>query len=119
MQSQTLKANAPAPAVDENALNELLGRAINDVGATSLATLVLIGDELGLYRGLAAGGALVAAAGAEPVRGGRLVAVEAADGKAGGYALDEGGLLAHAVPSTVTRPRDFGSQCAQWHGPSV
>ena len=31
---------APAPAIDENRLNELLGRAINDVGATSLATLV-------------------------------------------------------------------------------
>ncbi len=48
---------APAPAIDENRLNELLGRAINDVGATSLATLVMVGDELGLYRGLAAGGA--------------------------------------------------------------
>jgi 2-polyprenyl-3-methyl-5-hydroxy-6-metoxy-1,4-benzoquinol methylase len=44
------------PSFDENLLNELLGRAINDVGATSLATLVLIGDELGLYRGLADGG---------------------------------------------------------------
>jgi SAM-dependent methyltransferase len=61
MQSQTLKADAPAPAFDENALNELLGRAINDVGATSLATLVLIGDELGLYRGLLAGGAQTSA----------------------------------------------------------
>jgi len=61
MQSQTLKADARAPAIDENALNELLGRAINDVGATSLATLVLIGDELGLYRGLVAGGAQTSA----------------------------------------------------------
>ena len=56
MHSQSLKAKeAPAP-INENALNELLGRAISDVGGTSLATLVLIGDELGLYRGLAAGG---------------------------------------------------------------
>jgi SAM-dependent methyltransferase len=47
----------PAPAIDESALHELLGKAITDVGATSLATLVLIGDELGLYRGLADGGA--------------------------------------------------------------
>ena len=52
------RSPAPAAAIDENRLNELLGRAINDVGATSLATLVMIGDELGLYRGLAAGGAL-------------------------------------------------------------
>jgi 2-polyprenyl-3-methyl-5-hydroxy-6-metoxy-1,4-benzoquinol methylase len=41
---------------DEQKLNELLGRAIGDMGAVSLAPLVLIGDELGLYRGLAAGG---------------------------------------------------------------
>src|SRR5262245_33851654 len=47
--------------IDQDKLNELLGRAIGDVGATSLATLVLIGDELGLYRGLAAGGAQTSA----------------------------------------------------------
>jgi len=41
---------------DEQKLNELLGRAIGDMGAVSLAPLVLIGDELGLYRGLADGG---------------------------------------------------------------
>jgi SAM-dependent methyltransferase len=52
---------APAPVIDEQALQELLGRAINDVGATSLATLVMIGDELGLYRELAAGGAQTSA----------------------------------------------------------
>jgi SAM-dependent methyltransferase len=63
MQAQSLKAEAPATAatIDENALHELLGKAITDVGATSLATLVLIGDELGLYRGLAAGGAQTSA----------------------------------------------------------
>jgi ubiquinone/menaquinone biosynthesis C-methylase UbiE len=46
---------SPAP-IDENALNGLLGRAILDFGATSLAPLVVIGDRLGLYRALAAGG---------------------------------------------------------------
>ena len=51
------QAQNPAPAFDEQVLNELLGRVINDVGATSLATLVLIGDELGLYRALDTGGA--------------------------------------------------------------
>src|SRR5215510_16618953 len=61
MKTNTLKADASAPAIDETALGELLGRAINDVGATSLATLVMIGDELGLYRGLAAGGAQTSA----------------------------------------------------------
>ena len=55
--SAQAQTRTPAPAFDENRLNELLGRAIRDVGATSLATLVMVGDELGLYRGLADGGA--------------------------------------------------------------
>ena len=55
-QAQT-QTPASATAFDEGRLNELLGRAISDVGATSLATLVMVGDELGLYRGLAEGGA--------------------------------------------------------------
>jgi len=44
------------PHVDSNKLNELLGRAVTDVGAVSIAPLVLIGDRLGLYRALAAQG---------------------------------------------------------------
>ena len=55
MQSTPVAAE-PQPTIDESALQQLLGRVINDVGGTSLATLVLIGDELGLYRGLASGG---------------------------------------------------------------
>jgi 2-polyprenyl-3-methyl-5-hydroxy-6-metoxy-1,4-benzoquinol methylase len=51
------KSVAPSRPLDENRLNDLLGRAITDVGGTSMAPLVLIGDRLGLYRGLAAGGA--------------------------------------------------------------
>jgi 2-polyprenyl-3-methyl-5-hydroxy-6-metoxy-1,4-benzoquinol methylase len=50
------KSTVPRP-VDENALHALLGRAITDFGGTSMAPLVLIGERLGLYRGLAAGGA--------------------------------------------------------------
>src|SRR5688572_17175295 len=48
---------APTAAINEQALNELLGRAIVDFGATSMASLVLIGDRLGLYRALAQAGA--------------------------------------------------------------
>jgi 2-polyprenyl-3-methyl-5-hydroxy-6-metoxy-1,4-benzoquinol methylase len=44
--------------VDENKLHELLGRAITDFGAASIAPLVVIGDKLGLYRKLAANGPL-------------------------------------------------------------
>jgi SAM-dependent methyltransferase len=54
------QAAIASPSIDENALNGLLGRAITDFGATSLAALVVIGDRLGLYRVLASGGALTA-----------------------------------------------------------
>jgi SAM-dependent methyltransferase len=51
----------PPALIDEETLNGLLGRAITDFGATSLAALVVIGDRLGLYRVLATHGALTAA----------------------------------------------------------
>jgi SAM-dependent methyltransferase len=38
-------------------LNEFLGQAVTDFGAAATVAMVLVGDELGLYRGLADGGA--------------------------------------------------------------
>jgi SAM-dependent methyltransferase len=52
------KTTPDTRSIDDTALNALLGRAITDFGATSLAPLVLIGDRLGLYRALADYGAL-------------------------------------------------------------
>jgi 2-polyprenyl-3-methyl-5-hydroxy-6-metoxy-1,4-benzoquinol methylase len=45
-----------APVIDEDRLNALLGQAVVEFGATVNAALVVIGDRLGLYRELAAGG---------------------------------------------------------------
>ena len=42
-------------SIDENKLNEFLGKAVGDLGAAMSATLVLVGDRLGLYKALAAG----------------------------------------------------------------
>jgi SAM-dependent methyltransferase len=42
-------------AIDEAKLNELLGRFVNDFGATGFAATVVIGDKLGLYQALASG----------------------------------------------------------------
>jgi SAM-dependent methyltransferase len=42
-------------AIDENKLNELLGKMLGDVGAAMGAALVLLGDKFGLYKALAAG----------------------------------------------------------------
>ncbi|OBK70717.1 methyltransferase domain-containing protein [Mycobacterium sp. 1274761.0] len=41
--------------VDEAKLNEFLGKAVGDLGAAISATLMLVGDRLGLYRELAKG----------------------------------------------------------------
>src|SRR3984957_16174723 len=43
-------------SVDPDRLNELLGKAVVDFGATFHAALVGVGDKLGLYKALAAGG---------------------------------------------------------------
>jgi 2-polyprenyl-3-methyl-5-hydroxy-6-metoxy-1,4-benzoquinol methylase len=40
-------------AIDESKLNEFLGKAVGDLGAALSATLVLVGDRLGLYKELA------------------------------------------------------------------
>jgi len=45
-------------AIDETRMNALMSRAVNDLGATMHAALVLIGDKLGLYKALAKGGPL-------------------------------------------------------------
>src|SRR3990167_6812790 len=47
--------------INEDKMNALLGRIVVDFGAVSMAPLVLIGDQLGLYRALAEGGALTSA----------------------------------------------------------
>ncbi|HVS88164.1 MAG TPA: class I SAM-dependent methyltransferase [Candidatus Acidoferrum sp.] len=43
-------------AINQDKLNEFLGKAIVDFGATFNAALIRIGDKLGLYKALAAGG---------------------------------------------------------------
>ena len=48
-------------AINENKLNELIGKMLGDVGAAMGSALVLIGDKFGLYKALAAAGPLTAA----------------------------------------------------------
>ena len=40
-------------AINEDRLNQVLGQAVGDLGAAMSATLMLVGDQLGLYRALA------------------------------------------------------------------
>ena len=52
-------------SVNESKLEQLLGRVVGDIGAVTTAPLVVIGDELGLYRAMADGKPVSAAALAE------------------------------------------------------
>jgi SAM-dependent methyltransferase len=45
----------PVMAINEERLNAFLGKAVGDLGAAIGAVLILVGDELGLYRELAKG----------------------------------------------------------------
>ena len=47
---------AELPAIDESKLNAFMGRAVSDMGAAMHATLVVVGDKLGLYRAMAGAG---------------------------------------------------------------
>ncbi len=42
-----------ATPIDEAKLNEFMGKAVGDMGAAMHAVLVLLGDRLGLYKGMA------------------------------------------------------------------
>lgn len=46
------------PTVDQTKLQEFMGKAVGDIGAAMNAALVLLGDELGLYRAMAGAGAM-------------------------------------------------------------
>ena len=46
--------------IDENKLNKIIGKVIEDIGATFHAPLVLIGEKLGLFKAMAGAGLLTA-----------------------------------------------------------
>ena len=47
----------PTPQIDENKMNEFLGKVVGDFGAALSSSLVYIGQKLGLYKALAGGDA--------------------------------------------------------------
>jgi 2-polyprenyl-3-methyl-5-hydroxy-6-metoxy-1,4-benzoquinol methylase len=48
-------------AIDETKLNAFMGKAVMDMGAALHATLVVVGDRLGLYKAMAGAGGLTSA----------------------------------------------------------
>ncbi len=61
-----------AREINPDALNALLGRAVQDMGAALQAPLILIGDKLGLYRAMGDGTPMTAMASGEWRRRRRL-----------------------------------------------
>jgi SAM-dependent methyltransferase len=53
-----VSASQAPPALDPDKLNQFVFRAVDEVGATLNAALVVMGDKLGLYRALAGAGSL-------------------------------------------------------------
>ena len=52
---------SPARTTDPDKLNAFIGKMLGDLGAVASASLVIIGDKLGLYRELQQGEALTSA----------------------------------------------------------
>ena len=77
--------------VDEGRLNEFLGRFVGDLGATVAAGAVVLGDRLGLYRGLLAGPATAAELAERTGTDTRYVTEWLRGQAAGGYVAYEAG----------------------------
>jgi 2-polyprenyl-3-methyl-5-hydroxy-6-metoxy-1,4-benzoquinol methylase len=45
-----------APELDESKLNAFMGKAVGDIGAAMHATLIVVGDKLGLYKAMSGAG---------------------------------------------------------------
>ncbi|HUA58456.1 MAG TPA: class I SAM-dependent methyltransferase [Verrucomicrobiae bacterium] len=56
-----MASTTAAPSFDESKLNAFMGQVVADMGAALHASLILIGDKLGLYRAMAGGGPMTPA----------------------------------------------------------
>lgn len=115
-------------AIDENKLNELMGKVVGDVGAAMSAALVVIGDKLGLYRALAASGPVTPRELAtrtetheryvrEWLNAQAASGYVAYDAKTGKFHLEPEQAMALADDSSpASVPGLFHVACAMWHG---
>jgi len=112
-----LQQNTTSP-VNQELLDELLGRFVNDLGATISAGNVVIGDKLGLYRALAEAGPLTPAELAaytgtaeryvrEWLPGQAAGGYVSHDGAAGTYSLTAEQAFAFADPAGPALPGAF------------
>jgi SAM-dependent methyltransferase len=115
-------------AIDEVKLAAFLGKVVGDVGAAMSAALVVVGDKLGLYKALAAGGPQTPAELAKKTETAERYVREWLHAQAaGGYVTyDPGSGRFHLEPeqamaladetSPASVPGLFHVACAMWHG---
>ncbi len=96
-------AAVQAPAVDMDKLMAFLGQVIGELGATVNAGLIVVGDRLGLYKAMAAAGAVTPAELAEKTGTSERYVREWLNAQAaGGYGDIPGGA------DLVVTPRPLG-----------
>lgn len=78
-------STAQVPALDMNKLNAFIGQFVTDLGATGNAAMVVIGENLGLYRALAEGPATSAQLAARTKTDERYLREWLSSQAAGGY----------------------------------
>jgi SAM-dependent methyltransferase len=114
----TVQKDNPTRPVDQEQLDELLGRFVTDLGATISAGNVILGDRLGLYRALAEAGPLgpaelAAYTGTAERYVREWLAGQAAghyvsyDGESGQYSMTPEQALAFAAPDGLALPGAF------------
>jgi SAM-dependent methyltransferase len=114
----TVHQENPMRPLDQEQLDELLGRFVNDLGATISAGNVILGDQLGLYRALAEAGPLTPAELADYTGTAERYVREWAAGQAAGhyisydhgtgqYSMTAEQALAFAEPAGLALPGAF------------
>jgi len=86
-------------SLDENKLMEFMGKVVGDLGAAAAATLVILGDRLGLYKAMADGaGHLPAELAAKTKTNERYVREWLDAQAAGGYVIYDAARKTYALP---------------------
>lgn len=100
-------------AIDQDKLNSFLGKAVGDIGAAMSANMVLIGDKLGLYKGMAKMGSVTPAELAKATKTAeRYIREWLGNQAAGGYVTYDPGTGRYALPEEQAMAlADEGSPC--------
>ena len=112
-------------AINQDKLNEFMGKAFGDIGAALSANMVLLGDKLGLYKAMAMMGPVTPAELAKATKTAeRYIREWLGNQAAGGYVTYDAGTGRYRLPEeqamaladekqSVLSPRRISSHCGQ------